>query len=327
MSTSTLPETMRALRVANSHLSYQNDMVVPRPREGEVLLAPRLTGICGTDLELLHGYYSFDGIPGHEFVADVIAGPAAWLGRRVVSEINVGCGICDFCRRGAKEHCEKREVIGIRDRNGAFAQYLTAPIVNLHAVPDTLDDEDAVFVEPLAAALHIQNQMRIEKHHRVLVLGAGKLGQIIVRTLLPIGCELLVCARSGGRMHTLEKLGVKVCFPDELPERYFDIVIECTGNAAGFEHALNAIRGLGTLILKSTYATSLTVNASRVVVDEIRVLGSRCGDFKTALQWLDEKRIDLSGLVSARFPLSKGIDAFAQARLPGQFKVLVECSK
>jgi len=324
---STLPPVMRALRVVNSFLSFNNDIAVPQPRASEVLLAPRLTGICGTDLELLHGYYSFDGIPGHEFVADVVAGPNAWLGRRVVCEINIGCGQCDFCQRGAKEHCERREVIGIRGRNGAFAQYLTAPITNLHAVPDHVSDEEAVFVEPLAAALHIQHQVRIEKHDRVLVLGAGKLGQLIVRTLLPIGCELLVCARSGARMPALEKLGIKVCFPDELPERYFDIVIECTGNAAGFEHALNAIRGLGTLILKSTYASALTINASRIVVDEIRVLGSRCGDFATALQWLSEKRIDLSGLVSARFPLSKGIDAFAQARLPGQFKVLVECSK
>jgi len=318
---------MRALRVVNSYLTFHNDIAVPQPRAGEVLLAPRLTGICGTDLELLRGYYSFDGVPGHEFVADVVVGPDEWLGRRVVCEINIGCGTCDFCLRGAKEHCEKREVIGIRDRDGAFAQYLTAPVSNLHVVPDNVSDEEAVFVEPLAAVLHIQRQVHIEKHHRVLVLGAGKLGQLIVRTLLPIGCELLVCARSGARMSTLEKLGIKTCFPDELPENYFDIVIECTGNAAGFEHALNAIRGLGTLILKSTYAAPVSINASRVVVDEIRVLGSRCGDFATALQWLSQKRIDLSGLVSAKFPLSKSIEAFAHARLPDQFKVLVECGR
>lgn len=323
----TLPPVMRALRVVNSHLSLHDDIAVPQPRDGEVLLAPRMTGICGTDLELLHGYYSFDGVPGHEFVADVVQGPAEWLGRRVVCEINIGCGQCDFCKRGAKEHCTARQVIGIRDRDGAFAQYLAAPVANLHAVPDHISDEEAVFAEPLAAALHVQRQVHIEKHHRVLVLGAGKLGQLIVRTLLPIGCEILVCARSGGRMATLEKLGIKTCFPDELPHKYFDIVAECTGNAAGFEHALNAIRGLGTLVLKSTYAAPVTIDASTVVVNEIRILGSRCGDFAAALQWLGERRIDLSGLVTAHFPLSKGIEAFAHARLPGQFKVLVECGK
>lgn len=325
--TAKIPTTMRALRVVHSHMALHNDIVVPLAQANEVLLAPRLTGICGTDLELLRGYYSFDGVPGHEFVADVVQGPAEWLGRRIVCEINIGCGQCDFCRRGVKEHCTERQVLGIRDRDGAFAQYLTAPIANLHAVPDHISDEEAVFVEPLAAALHVQRQVRIEKHHRVLVLGAGKLGQLIVRTLLPIGCDMLVCARSGGRTPVLEKLGIKTCFPDELPAKYFDIVIECTGNAAGFEHAINAIRGLGVLILKSTYAAGVTINASRIVVDEIQVLGSRCGDFAAALQWLNEKRIDLSGLVTARFPLSKGIEAFSHARLPGQFKVLVECGK
>lgn len=326
MSISALPSAMYALRVVNSHLSLHKDVAVPQPRAGEVLLAPRVTGICGTDLELLRGYYSFDGVPGHEFVADVVSGPDEWLHRRVVCEINIGCGTCDYCLRGAREHCEKRQVIGIRDRDGAFAQYLTAPVANLHVVPDHISDEEAVFVEPLAAALHIQRQVHIEKHHRVLVLGAGKLGQLVVRTLLPIGCELLVCARSGARMNRLDARGVKTCFPDELPEKYFDIVIECTGNAAGFEHAINAIRGLGTLILKSTYAAGVTINASRIVVDEIQVLGSRCGDFEAALQWLSQRRIDLSDLVSARFPLSKGIEAFAHARLPDQFKVLVECN-
>lgn len=325
--TLTIPATMHALRVVNSHLSLQKDVAVPEPRADEVLLAPRVAGICGTDLELLRGYYSFDGTPGHEFVADVVQGPAEWLGRRVVCEINIGCGQCDFCQRGAKEHCTARQVIGIRDRDGAFAQYLTAPVANLHAVPDHISDEEAVFVEPLAAALHVQRQVRVEKHYRVLVLGAGKLGQLIVRTLLPTGCEILVCARSGGRTHALEKLGIKTCFPDELPSKYFDIVIECTGNAAGFEHALNAIRGLGTLILKSTYAAPVTIDASTAVVNEISILGSRCGDFANALKWLDEKRIDLSDLITAHFPLSKGIEAFAHARLPGQFKVLVECGK
>jgi len=327
MMTAVIPDTMRALRVVNSHLSMHNDIAVPQPKAGDVLLRPRIAGICGTDLELLHGYYSFDGVPGHEFVADVVAGPEQWLGKRVVCDINIGCGSCDFCLRGAKEHCEQRQVIGIRERDGAFAQYLTAPISNLHEVPDAVSDDEAVFIEPLAAALQIQKQITIEKHHRVLVLGAGKLGQLIVRTLLPIGCEILVSARSGARMHTLEKLGVKVCFTDELPANYFDVVIECTGNAAGFEHALRAIRGQGALILKSTYASSVTIDASVIVVNELRVLGSRCGDFPTALQWLTEKRIDLSGLITARFGLSQAMEAFARARMPDQFKVVMECQK
>jgi threonine dehydrogenase-like Zn-dependent dehydrogenase len=317
--------TMRALRVVNSHLSFHNDLPVPRPGFGEVLLRPRITGICGTDLELLRGYYSFDGVPGHEFVADVIEGAPEWLGKRVVCEINIGCGRCDFCRRGIKEHCEQRQVIGIRGRDGAFAQYLTAPVANLHSVPDSISDEEAAFVEPLAAALQVQQQVVIDRHHRVLVLGAGKLGQLVVRTLLPIGCEVVVSARSGARMFAVEKLGVRACFTDELPAKYFDTVIECTGNAAGFEHALRAIRGQGALILKSTYASSLTIDASSIVVNELRVLGSRCGDFALALQWLAERRVDLSGLITARFPLSRGIEAFAHARLPDQFKVLVDC--
>ena len=260
----------------------------------------RLAGICNTDIELTHGYYPFTGIPGHEFVGEL-------EGRRVVGEINASCGSCSACLHGRRTHCERRTVLGIKDRNGAFAEYLTLPLENLHVVPDSVPDEVAVFTEPLAAALEIQQQVQITADDRVLVVGHGKLGRLIAASLALTGCKLTVAGREHG----------------EIAPRSFDVVVECSGNADGFALARQAVRPRGTIVMKSTYAGDLTFNASALVVDEITLLGSRCGPFAPALQLLADGKIDPRPMIHARYPLHDVQSAFAHAEKPGVLKVLL----
>jgi threonine dehydrogenase-like Zn-dependent dehydrogenase len=241
-------------------------------------------GICNTDLELLRGYYPFSGVPGHEFVGVVEEGPVELRGRRVVGEINAGCGDCRACRAGLGNHCERRSVLGIVRRNGAFAEYLTLPAANLHPVPDDVPDEVAVFTEPLAAALEIQQQVSIQPGDRLLVVGDGKLGQLIARTLAPTGADLLVAGRHDKKLDLLRAAGIRAGTADEVENGRFDLAVECTGNPEGFTVARRALRPRGTLVLKSTYAGELRLDAASLVVDEITLVGSRCGPFAPALQ-------------------------------------------
>lgn len=293
---------MRALWLENQKLRLRADLAAPS-RDGEVVVRVLLAGICNTDIELTRGYYPFTGIPGHEFVG--IAG-----GKRVVGEINAACGACEACRAGRRTHCEKRSVLGIRDRNGAFAEYLTLPAGNLHVVPDSISDEEAVFVEPLAAALEIQEQVRIGPDDRVLVVGHGKLGRLIAQTLALTGCKLTIHDRAAA-------------WP---PHSGFDIAIECSGNAEGFATARAALRPRGTLVMKSTYAGNLNINASSLVVDEITLVGSRCGPFEPALRLLASRAIDVRPLIHATYPLEDGLTAFEHAQRRGALKVLIRMS-
>ncbi|HSP15567.1 MAG TPA: alcohol dehydrogenase catalytic domain-containing protein [Thermoanaerobaculia bacterium] len=294
---------MRALWLENQKLRLRDD--VPQPaRDGEVLVRVLLAGICNTDLELTRGYYPFTGVPGHEFVgvAD---------GKRVVGEINVSCGQCEACRAGRRTHCERRTVLGIANRNGAFAEFLSLPRENLHVVPDNVGDEEAVFTEPLAAALEIREQVRVTPEDRVLVVGHGKLGRLIEQTLALTGCKLTVWGRHG-----------EPRAPNPEP-RSFDIVVECSGNPEAFPIARNAVRPRGTLVMKSTYAGNLTLNMSSIVVDEITIVGSRCGPFAPALKLLAEKKIDVRPLIDATYPLGDAIAAFEHAQRPGTLKCII----
>lgn len=291
---------MRALWLENQRLSLR-EVPEPAPRSGEAVVRVLVAGICNTDLELTRGYYPFNGIPGHEFVGEVD-------GKRVAGEINAICGTCSACLAGRTTHCENRTVLGIKDRNGAFAEFLALPRQNLHAIPDSIPTEEAVFIEPLAAALRIQEQVAISPKERVLVVGHGKLGRLIARTLALTGCDLLVASRG-----------------DSAPERQFDVVVECSGNPEGFETARKAVRPRGTIVMKSTYAGELNVNASALVVDEITLIGSRCGPFDKAIELLASRKIAVSDMIDATYPLEKAITAFGHAQRAGAMKVLVRC--
>jgi threonine dehydrogenase-like Zn-dependent dehydrogenase len=312
---------MRALWLEDHRLRVRDDL--PRPSAGEeALVRVLVAGICNTDLELTRGYYPYAGIPGHEFVGVVEEGPEHLRGRRVVGEINASCGACEACMAGRRTHCEHRTVLGIIARNGAFAEYLTLPAANLHAVPESLADEEAVFAEPLAAALQIQEQVRIRPEERVLLVGDGKLGQLIAQTVALTGCRLLVVGRHRAKLELLE--GRRIETATEVPVgRRFDVAIDCTGNAEGFAAARKALRPRGTLVMKSTYAGALTVNASALVVDEITLVGSRCGPFEPALELLASHAVDVRPLIRNTFALDDAVEAFAEAQQPGALKVLV----
>ena len=324
---------MKGLRLEDGELSFVPDLPPPDLPPGEALVRVLIAGICNTDLELARGYYPFAGVPGHEFVGVVErlgAGVSAdetsrLVGKRVVGEINAVCGVCTACVRGLGTHCEKRTVLGISGRDGAFAELLTLPAPNLHRLPDALSTEEAVFTEPFAAALRIQEQVPIGPSDCVLVVGAGKLGTLIAQTLAGTGCDLTVVTRRGAATpELLRARGAAVCLEEDVEDAGFDVAVECTGDPAGFGIARRALRPRGTLVLKSTYAGRLEVDASALVVDEITVIGSRCGPFAPALRVLEEGGVDVTPLVAARYPLEEGAAAFEHASRPGVLKVLLE---
>lgn len=314
---------MRALWLERQQLRVRDDAADPAARD-EALVRVTRAGICNTDLELVRGYYPFAGVPGHEFVGVVEASPdPAWLGRRVVGEINTRCGRCAACRAGRKTHCEHRTVLGIKARHGAFAERLVLPVANLHAVPDGLGDDAAVFAEPLAAALQVQEQVAFEPGQRVVVIGDGKLGQLVARSLALTGVDLVAVGRHPAKLALLEGAGIATAPAAEVPERHADVVVECTGNDEGLALALRAVRPRGSIVLKSTYRGEARLNMSAVVVDEVRLIGSRCGPFAPALELLASGRLDVAPLIHARYGLAEGVAAFEHAARPGVLKVLL----
>jgi threonine dehydrogenase-like Zn-dependent dehydrogenase len=315
---------MKGLWLDRKKLQLKSDLPIPEPPAGEALVRVLRAGICNTDLELLRGYYPYQGVLGHEFVGVVDSGPDNLVGRRVVGEINASCGECRFCKSGQPTHCENRTVLGIVNRNGAFAEYLSLPVKNLHPIPESIPTDVATFTEPVAAALEIQEQIKITPNERVLVVGDGKLGQLVAQTLALTGCDLLAIGRHREKLDNLEARGIKTGFADALTDRAFDIAVECTGNPAGFAIARRALRPRGILVLKSTYAGDLTIDASSLVVDEITLIGSRCGPFDKAIAALSDNRLDVMPLIHAHYPLDDAIAAFDRAQTRGVLKVLLE---
>ena len=300
---------------------------------GEVLIRPLVAGICNTDIELLLGYHQFEGVAGHEFVGVVEKSPDApqLVGRRVVCEINRGCGQCSWCQAGNQRHCPSRKVIGIKAWAGAFAEYVKAPLANVHLVDESIGDEQAVFVEPLAAALQISQQVHITNSTRTVVLGDGKLGLLIALALRHYNPGLLLVGRHENKLAIAREQGVRTLQVGPLDPLAglgkrlgsFDLVIEATGKREGIDHALDLVRAAGTIVLKTTTHDRVDMQLARVVVDEITVVGSRCGDFGLALAFLKNKWVDVLPLVEAVYKLEEFKAAFDHARRPGAKKVLV----
>jgi threonine dehydrogenase-like Zn-dependent dehydrogenase len=320
-------DVMQAIWLEDQSLRFREDVPVPVPGPGEALVRLRLGGICATDLEMQRGYAPFAGVMGHEFVGEVVQAPQGaedWVGQRVVGEINVSCGECAPCRRGDPTHCAQRQVIGIRRRDGAFAEFMALPLENLHRVPDEIPDEAAVFTEPLAAALEIQQQVPVRPQDRVLLLGAGRLGQLIAQVLALSGCDLRVSARHPRQRELLQARQIRLAQAEDLEQGQFDVVVEATGTPQGFQLARQRVRPRGVLVLKSTFAEAVQLDLSALVVDEITLVGSRCGPFEPALRLLASGRVDPLSMIEGRYPLSQAVQAFEQAQQPGVMKILVE---
>lgn len=330
---------MRALVHRAEGLVFEQDYPRPEPVHGEALIRVSLAGICNTDLEIVRGYMNFQGVPGHEFVGVVekiarqpgTSTPHALIGKRVVGEINAACrkSTCSHCQRGMYTHCPERTTLGIVNRDGAFAEYLTLPIENLHVVPDEVGDDEAVFVEPLAANFEILQQVHLKPTDRVVVLGDGKMGQLAARVLALTGCEVTIVGKHPEKLLLVEYLGINACLVEDVGEiiqhgrRRVDLVVECTGSEQGLAMALQLVRPVGTVILKSTVAASSNLHLTPIVIDEIRVQGSRCGPFAPALRALAQHRIDVRPLISGRYTLDNALVAFDYAIQPGVLKVLV----
>ena len=318
---------MRALWLEGRALRLRDDVPLPSPPPGEALVRVRVAGVCNTDLELVRGYYPFTGVPGHEFVGVVEAAEGApeWVSRRVVGEINAACEECPTCRAGRPSHCERRTVLGIVGRDGAFATHLRLPVRNLHAVPDGMPDEVAAFTEPTAAALELQQQVRVSPGDRAVVIGAGKLGNLVAQTLAATGCRLLVVGRSPRPLALLAARGILTATAEGIEPRRADLAVECTGNPEGLELARRAVRPRGTIVLKSTYHGEAAIDMAPFVVDEITLVGSRCGPFAPALTALARGDVDPRPLIDARYPLVDAVAAFEHAARPGTLKILVDC--
>lgn len=301
------------------------DVEPPRPGPGQALLALRVAGICGTDLEVTRGYREYRGTLGHEMVAEVIECPDAphWVGQRVTGEINLACGDCPRCRSGLAKHCDRRSVLGIADHPGCFAERLTLPFANLHAIPAELSDEQAVFAEPLAAAFEIFESVQLTPNTTVAVIGDGRLGLLIVMALRSRGVPVVAVGHHPAKLARVAGPHVQTSTASALGTERFDVVVEATGSAGGLGLAIAHVKPRGTVVLKSTMHGAVTVDTTRIVVDEIRVVGSRCGPFDVALTALQRGEVDPRCLIDARYPLSAGVDAMAHAARRGIVKVLL----
>ncbi len=315
---------MRAL-VFKKTLSFSADYPRPSRLAGEALVRVAYAGVCATDLEITRGYMGFSGVPGHEFTGIVEeADESSLLGKRVTGTINIGCGACSFCEAGIENHCPRRRVLGILKKDGAFADYLTLPERNLYLLPDNLSLEEGVFVEPLAAAYEIISQVRVEKGMRVAVLGDGRLGLLSALVLQETGCEVTLIGRHEERLRYMEGMGMAVSTGCEGPGRVFDMTIDCTGSAQGLGEAISITRPRGTVVLKTTVADRPSSHdLNHVVIDEITIVGSRCGPFGPAISALTEGRIDVRPFISAVYPIEDGVIALKEAARPGVMKVLI----
>lgn len=314
---------MKAL-VLDPKPTLHSDYALPRIHQAESLVRVIMAGICRTDLELARGYMGFHGVPGHEFVGEVVESREASMhGRKVVGEINAGCGSCRLCIDGMERHCPNRTVLGILGRDGAFAEYLALPDRNLLLVPSSMPDELAVFVEPVAAAYEILEQVKLARNQSVLILGDGRLGALIGLVLWSEGYDPVVGGHHQGKLELLGGLGLKVALEEDL-QPGFDTVIDCTGTSRGFMRGVEMVRPRGRIILKSTAAAAADMNLAPIVINEINIVGSRCGRFAPAIDAIASGRIDPRPLISAMYPLDEAVTALEAAADTRNFKILLK---
>jgi threonine dehydrogenase-like Zn-dependent dehydrogenase len=324
---------MRALHWDGHELRYDPAYPTPsskavgtggRPMTSTALIKVHLAGVCSTDLQIFKGYMGFKGVPGHEFVGSVSDGPREFVGKRVVGEINFACGYCDVCRRDLGRHCPNRKVMGILNVDGAFAEYASVPVENLHIVPDHVSDEDAVFTEPLAAAFEILTQVELSPADEVLVLGDGKLGNLCAQVLHLTGAKVTTLGKHADKLALIKTAGVRTILLSDWQARLFDVVVEATGSAAGLELALSAVRPRGTLVLKSTIAGNHQTSLAPIVINEINVIGSRCGPFPDALAALAARQVSVTPLIEKIYSLDDGVAAMTHAATQGTRKILLQ---
>ena len=315
---------MRALHWDGRELTFNSAYRAPTAGSRSALIQVHLAGICSTDLQIFKGYMSFEGVPGHEFVGSVSDGPGELIGKRVAGEINFGCGQCDNCRQDLSRHCPNRSVMGIVNADGAFAEWVSVPWENLHVVPDNVSDEEAVFTEPLAAAFEILTQIQTNPGDEVLVLGDGKLGNLCAQVLQLTGAKVTALGKHADKLALIKKAGVRTIHLSGWQPRQFDVVVEATGSASGLELALSAVRPRGTLVLKSTIAGNHQVSLAPIVINEINVIGSRCGPFPDALAALAAKQVSVAPLIEKIYGLNDGLVAVAHATRSGTRKILLK---
>ena len=302
------------------------DKNYPDPEFNETLVRVSLAGICGTDLEILDGYMQYNGILGHEFVGVIEkSSNSDLIGKRVVGEINAGCGKCDSCVNGVERHCPSRTVLGILKRNGAFAEFLSLPEKNLHVIPDSISDEQAVFVEPLAAAFEINEQVSLKPEWNVAVVGDGRLAQLIIQ-VIKLTCSNITCfGKHEKKLEGLVQSGIKIKVGIEsTDEQLFDLVIEATGSNSGFSDTMKLVKPRGTVILKSTIASRENLDLTPTIINEITLIGSRCGLFKPAIEALASGKISVNSMIDSTFSLEKFEDAIIYAKKPDTLKVFLK---
>jgi threonine dehydrogenase-like Zn-dependent dehydrogenase len=312
---------MRAL-VYNKVLRYEAEYPTPQAPNGDALVRVLKAGVCNTDLELVKGYLGFSGVLGHEFVGMVEGGD--YDGQRVAGEINLACGECPTCLAGMPSQCPNRTTLGIDRHDGAFADYLTLPVGNLHPVPDSVSDDAATFVEPLAAALQTLHITHISPHQRVALIGTGKLGLLTAQVIALTGCDLTAISRHDRQTDLLRGWGIDTAQPGEVEARSVDVVVDCTGDEEGFAEALKLVKPRGVIHLKSTYHSLPEADLTRAVVDEVQIHTSRCGPFDAAIRLLAKGAVDVDSLIDARYPLDESMEAMAKASERGVLKVLLE---
>ena len=317
---------MRAIVLDQQQVTARDDYPLPTLADGEVLVRVLRAGICETDLQLIRGYMGFRGVLGHEFVG--IAESEPFAGRRVVGEINCSCWRCETCLAGRPTHCPHRSVIGILNHDGAFADFVAVPQRNLHVVPDSVATDLAVFTEPLAAAFQIPAKLPLRREDRVVVLGDGRLGNLCAQVLASLCDRVLVIGKHTAKLAILRKLGLETCLLEDRPrERLADVVVDCTGSESGLPTALELVRPRGTVVLKTTVAGTQSMPWAPIVIDEVRIVGSRCGPFDRALAALERGEVQVQPLISDRFKLSNGLAALERAQSKDALKILLDVER
>lgn len=313
----------RAVVVNRGQLEFAPAYSGRTPSPTHIPVRVTLAGVCETDLQLVRGYMGYEGILGHEFVG--IAESGRFAGQRVVGEINCACHTCSTCQAGMPTHCPHRTVLGILNHDGAFADQVWLPEENLHPIPDSISDDEAVFVEPLAAAWQIPAQLRVRDHRKVIVLGDGRLGNLCAQVLKACGCAVTLVGKHSWKLEIASRLGIPTSIVSDIPrDRSADLVVDCTGSASGLPTAWSLVRPRGTVVLKTTVADPAGPNLAPLVIDEITVVGSRCGPFQKAIESLTNRTVDVRPLVSARYPIAQAVEAFQAAADGRHLKVLLE---